>query len=125
MGHATACMTSWEAPSSTASPEGVFVVDNFEESQVVDYIEENQPEFIRGTSRVGYEGRGRRQFEMDFPYVEGDKIVSSDGQQSVPIADITEMEGRGLDVANTVQLAGHIVMLPVYALGILLLAYGM
>jgi hypothetical protein len=82
---------------------------------VAGYVEESQPELIR----VRTQDRG--QFDMDFPFVVGDNIVSVDSL-SVPIADIVELR----DVTSLLEPPGKSytrVLLGVIGVGLLTALY--
>ncbi|MBJ58801.1 hypothetical protein CMN24_03730 [Candidatus Saccharibacteria bacterium] len=107
MGHATACATtSWDNPlRSGFSASENDLEDNA--SVVEDYIELSQPDRILVRTRVGTDFRDRGQFYLDFPFVEGDNIVSVDSI-SVPIADIVVfMDSMSVPITD-VSVAGYV-----------------
>jgi hypothetical protein len=115
MGHATACATtSWDNPlRSGFSASENDLEDNA--SVVEDYIELSQPDRILVRTRVGTDFRDRGQFYLDFPFVEGDNIVSVDSI-SVPIADVVNLEsGYSL---NSGQNAGALLLVGIGIVGL-------
>jgi hypothetical protein len=119
MGHATACASrSWQAIDVGVSPHSDTLqtkrmkVNTTTENHasIVDYIESQQPDQVRITTAGGRPSY-TTQWVLSFPFVEGDEIVDGDGDLSVPIPEIIQIEEMAINpIATVAKSAGAAIL---------------
>jgi hypothetical protein len=124
MGHATACVSrSWQAIDVGVSPHSDTLqtkrmkanTTTENHASIVDYIESQQPDQVRITTAGGRPSY-TTQWVLSFPFVEGDEIVDGDGDLSVPIPEIIQIEEMAINPITTVAKSAGAALLVVAAL---------